>query len=178
MNNKDGKMLFEKEEIEKRWVEYIKELYDDSKRKERATPTGEQGPPILLSEVKAAIGKMRSGKAPGIDEIPTECLAALDDNSLTILTQICNQIYSNGHIPKDLLQSVFIKIPKKAKAVECADHRTISLMSNIMKLILRIILDRNSAKINQEISEHQSGFLPNKGTREGISNLRTILERS
>ena len=47
-----------------------------------------------------------------------------------------------------------------------------------MKLILRIILDRNSAKINQEISEHQSGFLPNKGTRERIFNLRTILDRS
>ena len=113
-------MLFEKEEIQKRWVGYIKRLYADPKRKGRATPTGAQGPPILLGEVKGAIRKMRS--APGIDEIPTECLAALNDNSLSILTQIRNQIYSSGHIPKDLLQPVFIKIPKKAKAVECADH--------------------------------------------------------
>ena len=69
--------ITKKGEIEKRWVENIKELYDDPKWKKWATPTGEQGPPILLSEVKAVIGTMRPGKAPGIDEIPTECLANL-----------------------------------------------------------------------------------------------------
>ena len=29
ITDKNGKILFEQEEIDKRWVEYIKELYDD-----------------------------------------------------------------------------------------------------------------------------------------------------
>ena len=29
ITDKNGKILFDQEEIDKRWVEYIKELYDD-----------------------------------------------------------------------------------------------------------------------------------------------------
>ena len=50
-------------------------------------------------------------------------------------------------------------------------------MSHVLKLILRIWLGRNEMKIDQEISSNQSGFRPRMGTREGIFNLRTILER-
>ena len=46
-----------------------------------------------------------------------------------------------------------------------------------MKLLLRIILDRIDAKIESEIDDCQSGFWSGKGTREGIFNLRTIVER-
>ena len=46
-----------------------------------------------------------------------------------------------------------------------------------MKLLLRIILDRIEQKVEEEIGETQSGFRRGKGTREGIFNLRTILER-
>ena len=37
-------------------------------------------------------------KATGIDEIPTECLKALDTTSLEILTHLFNKIHKNGHI--------------------------------------------------------------------------------
>ena len=52
-------------------------------------------------------------------------------------------------------------------------------MSHVMKILLRIILDRNDIRIEEEISENQSGsgFRHQKGTREGIFNLKTIIER-
>ena len=40
-----------------------------------------------------------------------------------------------------------------------------------------MILKRNKHKIESVISETQSGFMAGKGTREGIYNLRTIIER-
>ena len=46
-----------------------------------------------------------------------------------------------------------------------------------MKLIFRIIIARADSKIESEVSGNQSGFCPGKGTREGIFNLRTIIER-
>ena len=46
-----------------------------------------------------------------------------------------------------------------------------------MKLLLAIILDRNDARVENEISHCQSGLRPEKGTRDGIFNIRTILER-
>jgi len=71
----------------------------------------------------------------------------------------------------------YITIPKKPKALECSDFRTISLMSHGMKDLLKIILDRNEKKLEAEISENQSGSRPGKGTREGIFNLRIIIQR-
>ncbi len=60
-------------------------------------------------------------------------------------------------------------------ATECSDYRTLSLMSHILKILLKVILKRNKHKIESVISETQSGFMA--GTREGIYNLRTIIER-
>ena len=59
----------------------------------------------------------------------------------------------------------------------CTEYRTLSLMSHLLKMILRIILMRNRQKIENEISELQSGFMAGKGTRKGIFNLRMICER-
>ena len=96
--------------------------------------------------------------------------------TLEILTDLFNKIYKTGYIPDDLAQSIFITIPKKQKALECYDFRTISLMSHVMKALL-IIMDRNEKKLEAEISENQSGFRPWKGTREGIFNFGIIKQR-
>ena len=46
-----------------------------------------------------------------------------------------------------------------------------------MKALLKIILARNEKKVEAEINENQSGFRPGKGTREGIFNLRIVIQR-
>ena len=92
-------------------------------------------------------------------------------------TEICNLVYEHGCIPSDMNESIFVRLPKKAKAANCSDYRTLSLMSHILKIILKVVLMRNRTKIEQEIDETQSGFMTGKGTSEGIFNLRTIMER-
>lgn len=177
IKDKEGNILFEKQDINNRWTEYIRELYDDPNRQEYAETEADEGPAILREEVKFTIRKMKTRKAPGIDEITAEHLKALDEEGITTLTEICNEVYETGYIPEQLKHSLFIKIPKKAKAVDCTDYRTISLMSNVTKLILRIITNRNLNTFERETSDNQSGFRPGKGTREGIFNLRILLER-
>ena len=49
----------------------------------------------------------------------------LGEESLKDLTKLFNKIYRTVNIPDDLLKSVFIALPKKLKATECSDHRTI-----------------------------------------------------
>ena len=136
-----------------------------------------EGPVILREEVRKTINSLRPGKAPGDDEISTEMLQALDEIGIDKITVLCNKIYDSGYIPEDMKKSTFIPLPKKPKAVNCTDFRTISLMSHVTKILLKIILYRNSAAIDREIGENQSGFRKGKGTREGIFNLRTINER-
>ena len=91
---------------------------------------------------------------------------------------MANEIYNSGHIPTNLSQSVFIALPKKPGAIECELHRTISLMSHVMKIILRVLMERMRRVIRPEINEAQYGFVPDAGTRNAIFALRMLCERS
>ena len=119
---------------------------------------------------------MKNGKAAGSDEISTEMLRALEDQNIDVITNLCNIIYNSGIISTDLKQSIFITLPKKSKAQNCTEYRTISLMSHIRRLLLKVIEQRILKKIDNEVSRLQSGFRSGSGTREGIFNLRTVCE--
>ena len=51
-------------------------------------------------------------------------------------------------------------------------HRTISLMSHITKLVLRIVINRIRGRTLQEVSPEQYGFMPDKGTRNAMFVLK------
>ena len=173
ITDKNGKILFDQKEIAKRWVEYINELYDDDRE---PMPHFEitSGQNILKEEVEKAIPSMKKGKATGSDGISTEMLRALDDQNIDVIINLCNIIYNSGVMPTDLKQSIFITLPKKSKAQSCTEYRTISLMSHITKLLLKVIGQRIVKKIDNEVSRLQSGFRSGSGTRDGIFHLRTV----
>ena len=177
IKDKEGNILFEKEKIEERWTEYIKDLYGDEDRPAEVNIDGDEGPAFMTEEVKYAMKRMKNRKAPGIDDIKIEQLKALDDEGIRILTDICNEVYTTGYLPQDLKHSIFVKLPKKTNATECTDYRTLCLMSNVTKIILRIIAERNRRIFEREAGKTQSGFMKGKGTREGIFSLRIITEK-
>ena len=74
-------------------------------------------------------------------------------------------------------QSIFVPIPKKPKAQNFTEYRTICLMNHVTKILLKIMQVRITARINKEVSELQSEFRSGMGMREGIFNLRSICER-
>ena len=58
------------------------------------------------------------------------------------------------------------------------EYRTISLMSQITKLLLKEIEHRIVKKIGNEVSRLQSGFGSGSSTRDGIFNLRTVRKQA
>ena len=108
--------------------------------------------------------------------ITSEMIKALDETGVKIIHKLVNDIYKTGVIPTSMNESIFICLPKKPKATMCTEYRTLSLMSHVLKVILKVILLRNKQKIENEISNLQSGFMSGKGTREGIFNMRMLCE--
>ena len=137
-----------------------------------------EGPEILRSEVRAAMAKMKRNKTAGSDEIVIEMVTALEDFGIEKVTEVINEIYNTGEIPEDLSKSIFIALPKRAGANECELHRTISLMSHITKLTLRIIMNRARSRIRLEIGKEQCGFVQDAGTRNAIFMIRMLSERA
>ena len=108
--DRNGKNLTEAEDIKKRWQEYTEELY----KKDLHDPDNHNGvitdlePDILECEVKWALESIATNKASGGDGIPVELLKILEDNTVTVLHSICQQIQKTQQWPQDWKRSVFI----------------------------------------------------------------------
>ena len=137
-------------------MEYITELYEDH-REQMPKFEVTSGESIMKEEIQKALKSMKDGKATGTDELPAEALKALDKHNIEIITSLSNIIY-NGMIPTEMKHSVFVTLPKKPKAMICTEFRTISLMSHVTKLLLKIIKQRMANKIDKEVSRRESSF--------------------
>ncbi|GFS18552.1 endonuclease-reverse transcriptase [Elysia marginata] len=104
----------EKDKKLERWSEYISELFDDD-RNEDLTLQGIPEGPEIMREVENTIKNMKTGKATGPDMISTEMMQALEGAELNAITKLLNKLYETGEIPKEMLQSFFIILPKKNK---------------------------------------------------------------
>ena len=60
--------------------------------------------------------------------------------------------------PKDWKRSVFIPIPKKGNAKECANYCVIALISHSSKVMLKILQVRLQQYMNHELPDVQAGF--------------------
>ena len=94
------------------------------------------------------------------------------------MTELANIMYDAGSIPDYLCKSVFIALPKKLGTIECGSHRTISLMRQVAKIILWVLLARARRKIREHVTEEQYGFMPDKATANAIFILRMLSERA
>jgi uncharacterized membrane-anchored protein YhcB (DUF1043 family) len=177
IEGKNGDVIMEKDRILSRWYEYISDLYDDN-RCEIPVIRPESESPIMKREVEHALKGMPMKKAPGPDEITTEMLVAAGDRGISELTTLSNMVYSQGCFPSELNKSIFITLPKVNGTIKCEKYRTISLMSHVTKLVLRIVINRIRGRTLHEIAPVQYGFMPDKGTRNAVFVLRRLVERS
>ena len=175
--DKEGILLMEMEDILKRWTEYIKELYEDEQEVINLE-LAEQGPEIMKEEIRAAMNKMKKGKAIGKDGIAVEMLESLGEKGLEIIKDIANKIYNTGILPEQMIETVMITMPKVAGTCNCEQHRTISIVNHMAKIILRVIIERMRSKIRPEISEEQLGFVKNSDTINAIFALNRLIENA
>ena len=115
---------------------------------------------IRLAEVSEAVKKLRSGKAPGVDEICPEMLKALDIVGLSWLTRLFSVAWMSGTVPVELQTGVVVSIFKKG------DRRVYSRM-----------LERRPWPIvePQIQEEEQCGFRPERGTVDQLFTLAGLL---
>ena len=148
IQDKSGKCLQEEKEVLHRWTEYCTELFNHQPNGDPAVlecpqaNTENDSHPILREEVEAAVASLKKGKSAGTDNIPGELIQAGGVAMITILTILCNKIWNTGIWPTLWTQSLIITLPKKGNLQLCQNYRTISLISHISKVMLKVILNR------------------------------------
>src|SRR6267154_4128728 len=162
-----GNIVTEPEEVRERWRQYIESLYDrDGKPKiedlqvEEGEEVAEEEirPQVLKSEISLTISEMKEGKAVGVDEIPAEMLKSLGEKAMQELCDICQRMYEEGKWPDDFTRIAMLPLPKKTNAVNCSDYRTISLICQTSKNMLKVLTKRIEAKAKHLLGRSQFGF--------------------
>ena len=95
-----------------------------------------------------------------------------------MLHSICQHIWKIQQWPQDWKRSVFIPIPKKGNAKECANHRTIELISHANKVMLKILHAWLQQYVNHELPDVQAGFRKGRAIRDQIANMHWIIEKA
>ena len=115
-------------------------LVDDSVLDELWQPTqmAEEEPGILEAEVRSAIKKLKSRKAPGVDRIDGDLIRYGGETMVNTMFKICNKIWATGNFPTLWTKSLIVTIPKTGDATKCENYRTISLFCHSSKILLEI----------------------------------------
>src|SRR6218665_2267956 len=158
IKDKDGTLLTEPEEIQRRWQEYMETLYDTDGtpkledmgvEEENEVSLEAQGPSLLESKIRMAIKEMKNKKSTGIDNISPEMIKSLGEKATEELVLLCKHMYNKGEWPDDFSKSIVVPIEKKAIATECGDFRTISLIPHASKIVLKILTTRITTKAKE-----------------------------
>ena len=81
-------------------------------------------------------------------EFPLELFQILKDDTVKVLHSICQHIWKSQQWPQDWKRSVFTPFPKKGNAKKCPNFRTIALISNTGKVMLKILQARLQQYVN------------------------------
>ena len=96
---------------------------------------------------------------------------------ITVLIEFLNNIHYSAHLPCNISNQCFCS-PKKSAAIECELHRSISLMSHITKILLRMLMMRAKKKLKpKKKTEVQCRFVERKEKIHAICILRSFIER-
>ena len=152
--NEFEQTLGDAEEIKKRWKEYKEELYENHPNEPDYQDCVNSHPEsdILESKVKWALGSTAVNKASEWDGIPVQLFKTLKDDTIKMFHSICQQIWKTQQWPQDWKRSILIPNPRKDSIKECANHRTMALISHANKVMLKIMHVRLQYYVNKEFS--------------------------
>jgi len=184
IKDKEGNIVTEDAKILEVWKMHYDKLLNeefDWNRKRVASENANAkviGPAeiITVEEVRAAMHKMKSGKAAGPTGIVAEMLLAGGEAAITWMTDLCNVIIKEGSIPADWKRSWIVNVYKgKGDALECGSYRGIKLLEQVMKVYERVLENRVRQKV--DINAFQFGFRSGCGTTDAIFIVRQLQER-
>jgi hypothetical protein len=132
-------------------------------------------PPTEI-EIREAAKSFKDFKTPGEDNIPAELIKCGGDSLFAELEKLFNEIWIQETVPVPWTRSIVVPIYKKGQRTDCSNHRGISLIASVSKLLATVILRRLSSAREQEAREEQAGFRSGRGCIDQLFTLRLILE--
>jgi hypothetical protein len=134
-------------------------------------------PEPSLVEVEIAIGKLKSYKSPGTDQIPTELIKAGGETLCSEIHRLICCIWNKEELLQQWKESITVSIHIKDDKTYCNNYRGISLLVTAYEILSKILLARLTPYVNEIIGDHQCGFRRNRSTTDQIFYIQQVLEK-
>jgi len=109
--------------------------------------------------------------------MPAELIKTGGPALITEIYRLCNMIWQEEEWPEQWTKSILVTIPKKGDLTDCANYRTIALITHLSKILLLVILKRLTVILEECLSQEQAGFRKDRSTIQQILTLRLIAEK-
>ena len=121
---------------------------------------------ITTEEVHKNLNKLKNNRAAGSDEITGELLKYGAEKLSTPIAEILNEVFRT-HKPMEINNGTMITLPKPLKPKGPTKNlRPVMLLDAIRKSISLIVLDRIRPRVEDFLSDSQSGFRPDRSTAD------------
>ena len=124
--------------------------------------------------------KLKPKKSCGMDEISSSLLKEIAPAISKPLTHIINLSLKDGEVPQELKESIIVPIFKDGDRQEANNHRPISLLNSISKILEKIVHKQlyDYMTHNNLISDRQYGFQNKASCEHAMMDLLATLERN
>jgi hypothetical protein len=130
-----------------------------------------------LVKVEVAIGKLKSYKSLGTDQIPAELIKAGGETLCSETYKLIHSIWNKRVLSRQWKESLIVPINKKGDKTDCNNYQGISLLTNAYKVLSNILPAMLTPYVSEITGDHQYGFHHNRYATDQIFYIQQILEK-
>jgi len=162
--------------------EYKDRILDFIKEKETRCHANENMLSVLFTKdsISDMLKSLKSGKAPGLDDIPNEFLKHGGDTMVRTLADLFTAISDIEQIPEEWHRGIIRPIHKSGSRYDLDNYRGITLSSNVCKLFSKTLESMivNFLESNNILGDNQGAFRKNRRIEDHIFTLQGICSLS
>jgi hypothetical protein len=132
IKDENGNLLADPQNVLNRWKNFFNQVLNVHGVHDVGQTDIHTAEPLVtersLVEVEIAIGKLKSYKSRGTDQIPAELIKAGGETLYSEIHRLICSIWNKEELPQQWKESVVVPIHKKGDKTDCNNYRGISLL--------------------------------------------------
>jgi len=133
---------------------------------------------FTMEELDKAIAQMKSNRAPDEHGLVAELLKSSPVQFREALLNMFNKVLTFGIPPESWSRTLFLMLPKSAKAKLVADYRPIASVRLLYKCFAYLILGRIEHTLEEEQPEEQHAFRGDRRLEEHLLTADIFIEKT
>jgi hypothetical protein len=146
IKDENGNLLADPQSVFNRWKIFFNQMLNVHRVHDVRQMDIHTAEPLVpepsLVKVEIAIGKLKSYKSQGNDQIPAELIKAGGETLCSEIHKLICSTWNLEELPQQWKESVIIPIHKKGDKTVCNNYRGIFLLSTAYKILSNILLAR------------------------------------